>query len=81
MVKRKRRAKAGHRAELEVGEMRLWGILDQKRWEAGHLFQHRRRIVKGTREEQIIEPALAVRIGNGQQGRLKTCQKDLVSCI
>lgn len=81
MVKRKRRAKAEHRAELEVGEMWLWGILDQKHWEEGHLFQHRRRIGKGTREEQIIEPVLAVCIGNGQQGRLKTCQKDLVSCI
>lgn len=80
MVKRKRRAKAEHRAELEVRE-RLWGVLDQKRWEEWHLFQHRRRIGKGTREEQIIEPVLAVCIGNGQQGRLKTCQKDLVSCI
>lgn len=26
-LRRERRAKAGHRAELEVGEMRLWGDL------------------------------------------------------
>lgn len=46
LVKRKRRANAGHRAELEVGEMWLWRILGQKHWEEGHLFQHRRRIMK-----------------------------------
>lgn len=61
---RRKRAKAGHRVELEVGEMRLWGILGQKHWEEGRLFQHRRRIMKGTREkwiiERSIEPVLAL---------------------